>query len=360
MRILIVDDSIDKITDLTELIYNISSNAIIETAENITNASTLLMNNNYNLAVIDLLLPMRSGQEPVEEGGAILVKEIYRNNNYKIPNYIIGFTQYDYIVNFSPIWKTITYGLDTNWEIQFKQLLNHINKTNFQHSIIDKTIPRVYVEGLTDKFYIEESIKLFRNDIFNKIEVVSQKSAGANWVSNQIIIWALKLQKDDKDNYLKAIGLLDSDNSGNHAKSKIESRALSDNEKKCVKILQLEPKYNKDIIDFYKIGIKIEIEIESLFPLEIIQHAESEGWLEFRQNLYLSPPKDWDQINETFFQFLDRLDISEQKRLYLKEVKEDSKEKFRKYINSLANKIEVYNNFKILLNDIININKIHI
>lgn len=70
MRVLIVDDSLDKITALSELINELVPNVLIETAENISNAITLLHKEEiYNLAVIDLFLPIRSGEAPIHNGG---------------------------------------------------------------------------------------------------------------------------------------------------------------------------------------------------------------------------------------------------------------------------------------------------
>lgn len=357
MRILIIDDSIDKITDLSSLIYKAFPKAFIETAENIVNASGLLIKNNYNLAVIDLFLPLRKGDNPKQSGGKFLLEEIYRKKEFKIPNYIIGFTQHEESsTSFSSIWSTIKYnpGLD-EWKDSFSKVLYHIQNTSFKEldsKIEEDLIPRFYVEGLTDKYYLEQSISLFFAKEIETYEIVSQKNAGANWVANQIPIWAMKHQKDNNGNYIKALGLLDSDIAGNLAKDKIDNRNLSDNEQKCFSIIQLKPSYNIDVLEFYKKGVKIEIEIETLFPYEVLKHAENNQWLEHRNPLCMSPPKQWNQFEETLAQYLLKIGIYEEKHIYLKKVKTNSKENFLKYIKSLKNKKEVYSNFKFLLSDI--------
>lgn len=359
MRILIVDDSIDKIMDLSSLIYSVFPDAIIETAENIVNASRLLKDHNYNLAVIDLFLPMRAGDPPKPDGGKFLLDEIYRKNEYNLPNYIIGFTQFnETATNLSSIWISIKYVPSENdWKDNFSKVLYHIANTNLIDVYTDKLnkkTPYLFVEGLTDKFYLEQAIDVFFKEKKNIFKIISQKNAGANWVANQIPIWAMKLQKDEKGNYIKSIGLFDSDQAGILAKEKIAHRNLSDNEKQCFSIIQLKASYNDEVLNFYKKGVKIEIEIESLFSEEILNYADRQNWLENRIPVCLTHPKSWNSLNENFEQFLKKIGIEERKFIYLKKVKKNSKEKFLKYIESLSNKEKVYSNFRNLLNDVFN------
>lgn len=358
MRVLIVDDSLDKISELSKVIYEIDPQAHIETCENISNAILCLTEGGFfNLAVIDLFLPLRKNEEPKKNGGEKLLNEIYRKKQtLKIPNYIIGFSQYEEnSSSFSPIWNVIRYCANnsTNWKNSLKTLLNHIDSTKFVQILDEIVLPTIFVEGLTDQYYIKQAIEIFFADSLDRVKVISQKNAGANWVANQIPIWAMKLQKDIGGSYIKAIGLLDSDEAGNIAKSNIENRNLTDNEKQCCTLYQIKPNYNLDILEFYQKKCKIEIEIESLFPLNILNYAESNNWLEHRSKTFIEAPTDWKQHKETSIQYICKKDIPIEKQLYLKKVKMDKKIAFYNYVNSLKDKESVYINFKPLVNDLL-------
>ncbi len=357
MRVLIIDDSIDKITELSKLIYEIVPTAHIETSESITNAISLLMEADFfNLAVIDLFLPLRNNEEPQKDGGKKLLNEIYRKKGtIKTPNYIVGFSQYDENdFEFSSIWNTIKYSNNsTKWKNSFSILLNHIKSTKFVNNFEEIILPTIFVEGLTDQYYIQKTIQLFYNEYYDKVNILSQKNAGANWVANQIPIWAMKLQKDGVGNYIKSIGLLDSDEAGNIAKSNIEKRNLTENEKQCCGLFQIKPNCNSDILNFYQNKCRIEIEIESLFTIDVLKYAESQKWLEYRSKTFIEAPSDWKQHEQTSLQYISEKDISEENLLYLKKVKMDKKVAFSRYIDSLENKELIFINFKPLVEELL-------
>lgn len=352
MRILIVDDNIEKISDLSSLIYSIKPEAFIETAENVVNALELFSKYPYNLAVIDLLLPIKKNDLPKKEGGKFLVEELNRKDTLIKPNYILGFTQQDEEIEFSNIWKIIQYNSTSLWKNSVIEMIRHIDKSKIFEDKIEIIKPTIFTEGLTDKCYLEESFKLFSSLDLNEINIKSQKNAGANWVANQVPIWAMGLKMNYNNQYVKALGLLDSDEAGNIAKQKIDNRNLSENEKKCCGIFQLSASYNPDLIEFFKNKCKIEIEIETLFDSEILIYADKQGWLEYRTNTFIQAPSDWKQHEETSLQYIQRKNIRENLHIYLKKVKSECKEKFSKYIMSLEDKKEVFKNFKPLIEDI--------
>lgn len=166
-------------------------------------------------------------------------------------------------------------------------------------------------------------------------------------------ISAIKLSKDPEGKYIKSIGLLDSDEAGNIAKNYFETKIKSDNEKKCASVLQLKPSYNPDIVEFYKNKCKIEIEIETLFPIEVFKHAEKENWLEYRTQTFTEAPNDWEQHKETSLAYIDKKLGNQDMSLYVKKVRIAKKITFRKYISELDNKEYFFKNFKPLLKDII-------
>lgn len=357
MRVLIIDDSIDKILNLTELINTLPFKCLIENTETIANAIVLLKENKYDIAIIDLHLPLRIGENPNRNGGKLLLEEIYRKNQIlNIPKYILGFSQYDDgIIEFSPIWKVIKYEpSNSEWENSILLLFKHISYlSNGSEIVQDEVLPTIIVEGLTDLDFIKISIELFCPDSKKKLKVKSQSNAGANWVANQIVIWSLQNYKDNNGINIKSIGLLDSDQAGNFAKKIINERLKSQNEQNSFKIIQVLPQYNPELLKFYKEKCKIELEIESLFPIEILEYAESKDWLEHRNQTFITTPSDWEQHNQTSSQYIISKGIHEKQLLYTKKVKISKKLDFSKYVLSLDDKENSFRNFKPLINDLI-------
>lgn len=358
MRILIIDDSIDKISELTKLINDSLPKVHIETSENITNAITLFQNQQtYNLAVVDVFIPLRKGEEPKRNGGELLIKELYRKqDSLNVPNYIIGLTQYEegLLENFSTIWKIIKFEYNSNvWKNSFSQLLTHINSTVFFDYKEKKIKPSVYVEGITDKIYLDITLDVFYAQFKDSFDILSQKSAGANWVANQVAIWAISKKKYSDGEYVLAIGLLDSDEAGIKARKDIFDRIKTENEQKCFKLININQGYSQELIEFYKKGCKIEVEIESLFPIEVLMYAEKQGWLEHRSPTFVENPKDWKQHEETSLSYIMKKGISNDQSLYLKKVKRNNKMEFCNYVKSLEKKEEIFSNFKLLIENII-------
>lgn len=356
MRILIVDDSIDKITQLTELINNLPRKCIIDNSETISNAISLLRENKYDIAVIDLYLPLRNGETPNPQGGKTLLNELYRKiSQFHMPNYIIGFSKYESTPDsFSPIWKVVNYDPSSLiWKSSFEYMFKHILQSRTLTAETATVIPVVFLEGLTDLAYLNVAKVLFFKEYKHLYELKSQSNAGANWVSGQIVIWGMQKAMDESNKYIKAIALLDSDDAGTKAKDTINERLKTPNEKETFKIIQLGPKYNSEIIEFYKQKCKIEIEIENLFPLEVLLHADSMNWLEYRNQTFVLHPSDWQQHLQTSKDYILSKGLSESQLVYTKKVKIGSKRDFCNYVVNLDNKEEVFKNFEPLLKDIL-------
>ena len=355
MRILIVDDSIEKISELSKFIYEILPAAKIETSENVANAITLLKNNEtYNLAIVDLLLPIRNNEDPKNNGGKILIDEIYRISEITPPNYIVGFTQLEEsFFEFSKIWSVIRFNYNsTEWKSSLNLILSHILTSNFNVSTTKPVKSQIFVEGLTDKYYLEKTIEYFFSEYSEQVTIVSQKNAGANWVATQIPLWAMKLQKDSQKLYIKSIGLLDSDEAGNKAKKKVDQRNLTENEKHCCSYFQLKANYNKQVVEFYKKGCQIEIEIESLFPSHVLEYAETREWLEHRTPTFIEPPADWKQHEDNSIEYISKKNIPKDALVFLKKVKAENKEDFKKYIENISHNKDIFLNFKPLIEDL--------
>lgn len=356
MKVLIVDDSIHKIDTLSKYINLHSPNSFIDTAESITNALKTIKDKEliYNLIIIDQYLPQRNGENPIPDGGKKLLLEINRTLKNKIPNYIIGFSQYDNSdVEFSMVWKIIKFEIDsTDWQQPFSELLNHVKNNKFNKEN-EPVLPTIFVEGSTDQFYLEQTIINYFPAVIDKLSIKTQSGAGSNWVANQLVAWSHSMFKNTNGDYIKAIGLFDYDDSGRKAKKDLEIKSFTDNQRKTFKSFLLVPKYNETILNFYKKGCKIDVDIEALFDINIMKDAENLQYLESRNPIFVELPRDWSQLEMNATEFLTDKGFSQDELLYLKKVKQFSKEDFLKLIKNQKNIKICLNNFKLLIDDLL-------
>lgn len=359
LNILIVDDSNDKIADIVSVISEIPEKVNIDTVIDVISAQLKTKEIKYDLMIVDLMLPFRKGDEPTKDGGKILLSEIERQKGLLSPKYIIGMTQYSsYLDNFSELWKCLLYSpSESMWRDTLKRLIKHIIISNdAEISQDDDVKPTLFVEGESDKEIILAALSIFKPERHEKIKVKTSKSAGAKWVSNQIIAWAHLLQKNT-DSYVQAIGLFDGDQAGIDAKQEI-NRIIkpSSAQAKTYSTLSLSPTYAKEIRKLYQNGVIIPITLEEMFNPSYWQVANLKGWLEKRNqsDITLKDPKNWDKLNMSLLEHLKGLGLSEEEEIYLNKFKLESKEDFCKYILALPDdekKLSLHN-FEDLVNEI--------
>lgn len=362
MKILIVDDSLNKLSDVSKVLIDTGKKVEIKTVEDIQGALAFLIENSVDFLILDLFLPFRKGKNEkiLPNGGSFLLNEINRKKDSIIlPKYIIGLSQYhDQSTNFSDIWQVIEYSPShTKWSNTLKSYVLHIEKILSQqddNKENSRIVPTLYVEGLTDVDILTRVVELHFPNYKDKFSIVSQKNAGANWVAQQLIIWGHQLNRDANDKLIKAIGLFDSDEAGIKAKKDVNNKLTSLNQLESIKTNNILPKYSMNLLEYYKRGLKIEIEIESLLPTEFLIYADKKGWLEYRAPLFIEPPKDLDQMSETVPEFLERIEFPNDLSIYLKKVKLSKKEKFAKEIIIQSKHTpSLLDNFKTLISDVI-------
>jgi CheY-like chemotaxis protein len=362
MNILIVDDSIDKLSDVSKALIDTGIVLSIYTVEDIQGAMVFLEQNIVDLLILDQYLPLRKGknEEILKDGGFHLLSEINRKAKIiNTPKYIIGLSQYvDECPKFSDIWSLIEYSpTHTKWCNPLIKILNHITEVNVNEGKDNSTkelLPTLFVEGLTDVNLLNFVVNHHFVDDKDKFTIVSQKNAGANWVAQQLVIWGHQLNRNSENQLIKAIGLFDYDEAGIKAKNDVTKKLNSANQQEATKIVTIQAKYSSNIIEFYKRGLQIEIEIESLLPFKLFNYADEQGWLEYRNPLFIEYPKDWDKMSETVTNYLDRIKFPKDLRVYLKKVKMSKKEQFTQYvIQESKDSIETLNNLKIVMSDII-------
>lgn len=359
MNILIVDDSNDKIASIVTEIRQLSPSFEIDSSVDIGDAKRKLHDKKYDLLLIDLLLPVRVGEEPIPEGGANLVNEIARSKSFIAPSYILGITQYEeHIPYFSNIWKAIKYDpTSENWKNTLKEVLNYLLKSSNGTVPIPEVKPTIFVEGKTDEALYKEAIQLFAPEIIDKVIIKSEKSAGASWVTRQLVIWSHSLHSDTNKNYIKAIGIYDGDVAGKDAIQELNRIVKNDGaEAKTYKTLSLTATYAQQLIPLFQKGVIIPVTLEELFNPDLWKFALEKGWVEARNNPeeILKDPKSWDKFNQSFKDFIKSLSLSEQEAIYLNKFKKEHKADFSKHLTALdADKKKVaFANFEALVKDL--------
>ena len=131
LNVLVVDDNQNKIKAIRTLIDKIPEISNLETATNIISAKKILVENHFDLLILDLGLPIRDGDDANPENGINFLDDISKSKRLIKPFHIIGLSAVDeYIDKFKrsfedELWVLIKYEeSSTNWE---KQIFNKIN-----------------------------------------------------------------------------------------------------------------------------------------------------------------------------------------------------------------------------------------
>lgn len=139
LNILLVDDNAEKIRLIEEQICGsvpeLALQLSIDVASDLVSAKRLLRTVHYDIAVVDVQVPVRIGQSPEKLGGITLVREIDANDLLKKPTYIVGLTEYvDEIASIKTAlldryFAFIAFSRESNaWQIALTQALAEMVK----------------------------------------------------------------------------------------------------------------------------------------------------------------------------------------------------------------------------------------
>jgi nucleoside phosphorylase/CheY-like chemotaxis protein len=149
IKILVLDDTDQKVSYIKSVIVdncNIADENI-DVATSINSGRKLLCENDYDLLLLDLVLPLTEGEEPDRDEGPKFIDEIYTNERINVPNQIIGLTQFDECYfdlkeRFEDkVWSLLKYEQSKNdWRIKLQNKIIHLlkSKESLQNSIINK------------------------------------------------------------------------------------------------------------------------------------------------------------------------------------------------------------------------------
>jgi nucleoside phosphorylase/CheY-like chemotaxis protein len=135
IKILIIEDNIEKLRKINSFLNEICNvmDEDISYASNIQTGREYLMHNQYDLLLLDLVLPLIEYDEPSKNGGSQFLDEIYYNPNINIPVHIIGLTEFDdifckYHEQFDDkLWSLINFNLsNTDWAEKLKSKIFYL------------------------------------------------------------------------------------------------------------------------------------------------------------------------------------------------------------------------------------------
>lgn len=96
IQVLIVEDEAAKIAEIVGcLVENGVARSQIEIAQAGSGARRILTERKFALLIVDLMIPMWPENEPDRNGGVALLSDMMESDQYKLPDTVIGLTQYD-------------------------------------------------------------------------------------------------------------------------------------------------------------------------------------------------------------------------------------------------------------------------
>lgn len=358
LKILLVDDSNDKVVNIIKTIREVSEKIIVEIVTDFISAQKQLISFRYDLLILDIHIPIREGEQPNTDNGKNLLNEINRKTSINSPYYIISLTQYhDECFNLSDVWQTVNYIPESiDWKYPLVNLIKHIIKCNISNNDSSPSKPTIFLEGKTDEKILTEAIRLFKPELLSRITIRSEKSAGASWVARQIIVWSHTLIREDSK-YVKCIGLLDGDYAGKQAQEEINRVIKNDSaQSQTFRLFKLSTNYARHIISIKQKGLDLPVTLEEMFEHEIWEYAQKQSWIEKRtnpENLLTNPDK-WNKFETSLKDYIQSLNLDDKEILYLSCVKDDCKALFANYILSLpeSEKTKALNCFGKLIEEI--------
>lgn len=134
VRVLVVDDDQAKVGLITAAL-NTSRMGDVQVASSasVIDAKSSLKETQFDLVILDIALPIRSGEEPKNDAGLELLREIQTRAIYKRPQHIIGLTSYASIYTAvadefaASLWSVVLYDQTSEgWADQLGAKLRHI------------------------------------------------------------------------------------------------------------------------------------------------------------------------------------------------------------------------------------------
>lgn len=137
IKVLIVDDSDNKIQSIRKVLVErcqIPDN-LIDDAKSVSSGITALVSKQYQLLILDLVLPQFDGDHPEENGGLSFLNDINGNQSVNLPVQVICLTEYADIIKENQkkfdqllVSSVVKQEGDTSWVSQLAANVNHTVK----------------------------------------------------------------------------------------------------------------------------------------------------------------------------------------------------------------------------------------
>ena len=149
IEILIMDDSFDKVKELRQAITPIltEDEIRIDKAQNVVVGREMMQEKQYDLLILDMVMPEHEDDDPSREAGSDYLDEIYTNTTIKSPLQIIGLTEYEEEFNTQQqafrdkLWHLLFYSQrNRSWrkDLQHKITQLHQFKRDLEESIVHR------------------------------------------------------------------------------------------------------------------------------------------------------------------------------------------------------------------------------
>lgn len=158
LSILLVEDQDSKRKAIVELIESLEENIAIEFANSQHEALNILEKNKFDLLLLDMCLPLRTGDELDEGAGESILEELDFSDDYIRPSVIVALTQYDELQEELrqkyPELGAIKYSIEN---IDWQPGIHRIIKSCKKSKKMARTI--IYCEEKNDKLFNQIGFK---------------------------------------------------------------------------------------------------------------------------------------------------------------------------------------------------------
>src|SRR5882672_2344054 len=99
MNILLIEDSEQKAAEITALLKKCLNHPEVRQAASFRSGVKALEEVSHDLLVLDMVLPIRDGEKPVEYGGQNVLAEIQEGSSCRRPSHIICLTAFENVAD---------------------------------------------------------------------------------------------------------------------------------------------------------------------------------------------------------------------------------------------------------------------
>jgi|GEM_PF-1602505 CheY-like chemotaxis protein len=152
LRILLVEDQESKRNVICKYIRSLNEKALVEFSTSQIEALNTLEKVQYDLLLLDMCLPLRSGDDPDERAGEHILEELDLNDDYIRPAVIVAMTQFDQLQEDVrqkyPELGAVKYSKESmDWQSAIKRIIKSCIRTKEKKRTI------IYCEEKNDELF---------------------------------------------------------------------------------------------------------------------------------------------------------------------------------------------------------------